>query len=81
MEKMESQALIEELDRDVPRLTLVLPPDAATDHLALQLDGGPEAIFQIERPTEGEWSRDRHDREIHRERFRPSHALGERRHG
>ncbi len=40
-------ALIEELDRDVPRLTLVLPPDAATDHLAIQLDGGAVALATV----------------------------------
>ena len=32
-------ALIEVLERDVPHLTLVLPPDAVTDQLAIQLDG------------------------------------------
>jgi tetratricopeptide (TPR) repeat protein len=32
-------ALIEDLERDVPHLTLVLPPDAVTDQLAIQLDG------------------------------------------
>jgi serine/threonine protein kinase len=32
-------ALIEDIDRDVPHLTLVLPPGAVTDHLAIRLDG------------------------------------------
>lgn len=40
-------ALIEDLDRDVPRLTLVLPPDAITDHLAIQLDGVALALASV----------------------------------
>jgi tetratricopeptide (TPR) repeat protein len=40
-------ALIEDLDRDVPRLTLVLPPDAVTDHLVVQLDGVPLALGSL----------------------------------
>ncbi len=40
-------ARVEELDRDVPHLTLVLPPDAATDHLAIQLDGGAVALATL----------------------------------
>jgi len=40
-------ALIEDLDRDVPRLTLVLPPDAITDHLAIQLDGVQIALASL----------------------------------
>lgn len=40
-------ALVEELDRDVPRLTLVLPADAVTDHLAIQLDGAPLALATV----------------------------------
>lgn len=40
-------ALIEELERDVPHLTLVLPPDADTDHLAIRLDGVPLALATV----------------------------------
>lgn len=40
-------ALIEGLERDVPHLTLVLPPDAATDHLAIRLDGVPLALATV----------------------------------
>lgn len=40
-------ARIEELDRDVPRLALVLPPSAATDQLAIQLDGTPLALATL----------------------------------
>jgi hypothetical protein len=36
-------ALIEGIERDVPHLTLVLPPDAVTDQLAIRLDGIPLA--------------------------------------
>jgi tetratricopeptide (TPR) repeat protein len=40
-------ALIEDLERDVPHLTLVLPPDAVTDHLAIQLDGAALALATV----------------------------------
>jgi hypothetical protein len=40
-------ALIEDIDRDVPRLTLVLPPDAITDHLVIQLDGVEIALATV----------------------------------
>jgi tetratricopeptide (TPR) repeat protein len=40
-------ALIEDLERDVPHLTLVLPPDAVTDHLAIQLDGVSLALATV----------------------------------
>jgi tetratricopeptide (TPR) repeat protein len=40
-------AVIEDLDRDVPRLTLVLPPDAITDHLVIQLDGVSLALASV----------------------------------
>jgi hypothetical protein len=40
-------ALIESIERDVPRLTLVLPPDAITDHLAIQLDGVALALATV----------------------------------
>jgi tetratricopeptide (TPR) repeat protein len=40
-------ALIEDLERDVPHLTLVLPPDAVTDHLAIQLDGVALALATV----------------------------------
>jgi hypothetical protein len=40
-------ALIEGLERDVPHLTLVLPPDAITDNLAIQLDGVALALATV----------------------------------
>jgi tetratricopeptide (TPR) repeat protein len=40
-------ALIDELDREVPRLLLVLPPDAITDHLVIQLDGISIALASV----------------------------------
>jgi tetratricopeptide (TPR) repeat protein len=40
-------ALAEDLDRDVPRLKLVLPADAITDHLVVQLDGVELALAAI----------------------------------
>ncbi|HEX3765049.1 MAG TPA: hypothetical protein VHW23_40415 [Kofleriaceae bacterium] len=40
-------ALVEEVDRDVPRLTLVLPPEAVTDHVAVRLDGAELALAAV----------------------------------
>lgn len=40
-------ALVEEVDRDVPRLVLVLPADAATDHVAIRLDGAELALASV----------------------------------
>jgi tetratricopeptide (TPR) repeat protein len=40
-------ARVEELDRDVPRLTLVLPAGAVTDQLAIQLDGTALALATL----------------------------------
>jgi len=39
--------LIEGLERDVPHLTLVLPPDAITDNLAIRLDGVPLVLATV----------------------------------
>jgi len=40
-------ALIEEIDRDVPRLVLVLPPDAVTDHVAIRIDGAELSLAAV----------------------------------
>jgi hypothetical protein len=40
-------ALVEEVDRDVPRLVLVVPPDAVTDHVAIRLDGAELALASV----------------------------------